>query len=160
MSNNIPYKKFGVVDKATAMSESGLAFLLKLLDATYPAPPFSEVCDLWPVEFSEGKAVFVAKPSSHFYNPMGTVHGGWISGVLDSAMGCAVHSMLKPGQAYTTVEMKVNFVRPLFEQTGMLRCEGTILHSGGRLATAEGKLTGADGKLIAHGSETCMILSA
>src|SRR5277367_3762058 len=158
MSNSIPYRKFGVVDKATAMSESGLAFLLKLLDATFPAPPFSEVFDIWPVEFSLGKAVFVAKPSARFYNPMGTVHGGWISGVLDSAMGCAVHSMLKPGQGYTTIEMKVNFVRPLLEQTGMLRCEANILHAGGRLATSEGKLTDADGKLIAHGSETCMIL--
>jgi uncharacterized protein (TIGR00369 family) len=77
--------------------------------------------------------------------------------VLDSAMGCAVHSMLKAGQAYTTVELKVNFVRPISEQTGIVRCEGKIVHSGGRLATSEGRLTDAAGKLLAHGSETCMI---
>jgi uncharacterized protein (TIGR00369 family) len=88
---------------------------------------------------------------------MGAVHGGWISTVLDSAMGCAVHSMLKAGQSYTTVEMKVNFVRPISEQTGIVRCEGKIVHSGGRLATSEGRLTDASGKLLAHGSETCMI---
>jgi uncharacterized protein (TIGR00369 family) len=91
---------------------------------------------------------------------LGTVHGGWISMVLDSAMGCAVHSLLKPGQAYTTVEMKVNFVRPLVESSGKVRCEGEIVHLGGRLATSQGRLTDMSGKLIAHGSETCMILGA
>ena len=154
-----PYTQFGLVDRELAVSESGYAFLLKLLDATHPAPPFSEICDVWPVEVMEGCVVFEAKPSARFYNPMGAVHGGWISTVLDSAMGCAVHSMLKAGQAYTTVEMNVNFVRPLLEQTGILRCEGKIVHSGSRLATSEGKLRDAAGNIIAHGSETCMILS-
>jgi uncharacterized protein (TIGR00369 family) len=154
-----PYTQFGLVDRELAVSESGYAFLLKLLDATHPAPPFSEICDVWPVEVMEGCVVFEGKPSARFYNPMGVVHGGWISTVLDSAMGCAVHSMLKAGQAYTTVEMNVNFVRPLLEQTGILRCEGKIVHSGGRLATSEGKLKDAAGDIIAHGSETCMILS-
>jgi uncharacterized protein (TIGR00369 family) len=158
MHRNIPYKQFGVVEATTAASESGHAFLLKLLNATYPAPPFSEVCDVWPVEVVEGRVIFEARPSSRFYNPMGTVHGGWISTVLDSAMGCAVHSMLKAGQSYTTVEIKVNFVRPLLEESGIVRCEGNIVHSGGRLATSEGRLTDAAGNLIAHGSETCMIL--
>ena len=74
-------------------------------------------------------------------------------------MGCAVHSLLKPGQVYTTAELKVNFVRPLLEQTGKLRCEGKIIHFGGRLATSEGRLTDLSGNLIAHGSETCMILN-
>jgi len=157
MAPNNPYKHFGVVDKNTAASESGYAFLLKLLDATHPAPPISEACDVWLAEVAEGRIVFEAKPSARFYNPMGAVHGGWISTVLDSAMGCAVHSMLKAGQAYTTVELKVNFVRPISEQTGIIRCEGKIVHSGGRLATSEGRLTDAAGKLLAHGSETCMI---
>ena len=158
MAHNNPYTRFGVVDTNTAASDSGHAFLLKLLDAAYPAPPFSEVCDIWPVEASEGRALFDARPSARFYNPMGTVHGGWISTVLDSAMGFAVHSMLKAGQTYTTIELKVNFVRPIFEQTGIVRCEGKIVHSGSRLATAEARLTDAGGKLLAHGSSTCMIL--
>ncbi len=160
MAHNNPYKRFGVVDRNIAASESGHAYLMKLLDGTHPAPPFSEVCDAWLVEVGEGRVVFEARPSARFYNPMGTVHGGWISTVLDSAMGCAVQSVLKAGQAYTTVELKTNFVRPLLEQTGMVRCEGKIVHSGGRLATAEGRLIDGAGKLIAHGSETCMIMSA
>ncbi len=157
--NRNPYTQFGVLDKSLMVGESGHAVLLKLLDATYPAPPFSETCDVWPVEVTEGCVVFEAKPSARFYNPMGVVHGGWISIVLDSAMGCAVHSMLKAGEAYTTVEMNVNFVRPLLEDTGTLRCEGKVLHCGGRLATSEARVTDAAGNLIAHGSETCMILS-
>jgi uncharacterized protein (TIGR00369 family) len=160
MANEIPFTRFGVVDRNVAASESGHAFLLKLLDATHPAPPISEACDLWLVEVAEGRVVFEAKPSARFYNPMGTMHGGWISAVLDSAMGCAVHSMLKAGQAYTTVELKLNFVRPLLEEAGIVRCEGKIVHAGNRLATSEGRLTDAAGKLIAHGSETCMVFPA
>jgi uncharacterized protein (TIGR00369 family) len=158
-TQQMPFQNFGVVDREEAARGSGLDFLLKLLDATYPAPPFSEAAEVWPVEAEPGRVVFKAKPSARFYNPMGTVHGGWISTVLDSAMGCAVHSVLKPGQAYTTVELKINFVRPVFEQTGVVRCEGKIVHAGGRLATSEGRLTDEEGNLLAHGSETCMILS-
>jgi uncharacterized protein (TIGR00369 family) len=158
MAHNNPFKRFGVVDTNAAASDSGLAFLMKLLDGTYPAPPFSEVCDIWPVEVSQGRALFEAQPSARFYNPMGTVHGGWITTMLDSAMGFAVHSMLKAGQTYTTIELKMNFVRPIFEQTGIVRCEGKIVHSGSRLATAEARLTDAAGKLLAHGSSTCMII--
>jgi uncharacterized protein (TIGR00369 family) len=132
MTNKMPYTKFGVVEKDVALSDNGYVFLKKLLDATHPAPPFSKVCDIWPVEVEEGRIVFEAQPSARFYNPMGTVHGGWISTVLDPAMGCAVHSMLKAGQAYTTVEMKVNFVRPLLDRIGIVRCEGKIVHLGGR----------------------------
>ena len=159
MPDHIPYTNFGVVERELAVSEGGHAFLLKLLNGTHPAPPFSQVCDIWPTEVEPGRIVFEARPAAQFYNPLGTIHGGWISTVLDSAMACAVHSMLKPGQAYTTVELKVNFVRPLFERTGKLRCEGKIVHCGGRLATSEGRLSDLSGNLIAHGSETCMILN-
>ena len=102
--------------------------------------------------------VFEADPSARFYNPMGTVHGGWISMLLDSAMGCAVHSTLKPGHAFTTVDMSVSFVRPVFEATGRLVCEAEVLHAGGRIATAQGRVRDGTGKLVAHGTETCMIL--
>jgi uncharacterized protein (TIGR00369 family) len=86
------------------------------------------------------------------------VHGGWIATVLDSAMGCAVHSVMKAGQAYTTVDMSVSLVRPVFARTGVLRCEGKLIHAGNRIATAEGRLWDHAGTLIAHGSETCMVL--
>ncbi len=160
MAHNNPYKQFGVVDRNLAASETGLAFLRKLLDGTYPAPPISEASDLWLAEVEQGRAVFDGKPGPRFFNPMGIVHGGWISTILDSAMGCAVHTVLKAGQSYTTIEMKVNFVRPVSENTGIVRCEGKVVHSGGRIATSEGRLTDASGKLLAHGSETCLIFSA
>jgi uncharacterized protein (TIGR00369 family) len=87
------------------------------------------------------------------------VHGGCISTLLDSAMGCAVHSVLAPGQAYTTVDMTVSFVRPVFQTTGKLRCEGKIIHAGGRIATAEGRVWDDADTLIAHGSETCLVMT-
>src|ERR1700719_3170353 len=153
------FANVGVVSKEIATGVSGLEFLKGLRNQVYPTPPFAETTEIWIAEVESGHIVFEASPSARFYNPMGTVHGGWISTVLDSAMGCAVHSLLKPGQAFTSVELKVNFVRPLFEQTGKLRCEGKIVHLGGRLATSEGRLTDLSGNLIAHGSTTCMILT-
>jgi len=160
MPDRVPYTKFGLVDREVVLGDTGHAFLQKLFDGTHPAPPFSETCEVWPTEVEVGRIVFEARPSARFYNPMGTVHGGWISTVLDSAMACAIHSKLKAGQAYTTVEMKVNFVRPLFDRTGKVRCEGRIVHLGSRMATSEGQLSDASGNLIAHGSETCMIMDA
>jgi uncharacterized protein (TIGR00369 family) len=100
---------------------------------------------------------FEASPSARFYNPMGLVHGGWLALLLDTAMGCAVHSTLEPGQIYTTVEMKTAFVRPVRETTGKLRCEGVLLHAGSRIASSEGKVFDGAGRLVAHGSETCLI---
>lgn len=91
------------------------------------------------------------------YNPIGSVHGGVALTLLDSAMGCAVHTLLDAGVGYTTLEVKTNFVRPITADTGPIRCEGTVIHSGSRIATAEGKLTDAAGKLLAHGTTTCMI---
>jgi uncharacterized protein (TIGR00369 family) len=85
------------------------------------------------------------------------VHGGIALTLLDSAMGCAVHTTLGPGVRYTTLEVKTNFVRPISVDTGVIRCEGVVLHAGSRIATAEGKLTDADGKLLAHGTTTCLI---
>ena len=152
--------KAGVVPQELATATPGLAFLEGLRDGALPAPPFAAVTDVWLVEAESGRVVFEATPSSRFYNPLGTVHGGWISTLLDSAMGCAVHSMLKVGQAYTTVDMTISFVRPVFERTGKLRCEGKIIHAGRRIATAEGRVYDAAGTLIAHGSETCLVMAA
>ena len=124
-----------------------------------PRPPIGDTLDFLPIRIEPGVAVFQGRPQIKHYNPLGTVHGGWISTLLDSAMGCAVHSVLKAGQAYTTIDMTINFVRPVFEKTGKLRCEGKIIHAGGRVATAEGRVWDQAGTLIAHGSETCMIMA-
>jgi uncharacterized protein (TIGR00369 family) len=139
---------------------SGLEFLRGLMDGTLPAPAFGTTSRIKPVSAEAGRVVFEGEPSGDFYNPMGTVHGGWIATLIDTAMACAVHSSLKPGEIFTTVEMHITFVRPVHETTGTLRCEGVLLHSGGRVASAEGKLYDAAGNLIAHGSETCLITRA
>jgi uncharacterized protein (TIGR00369 family) len=104
--------------------------------------------------------VFAAVPGPEHYNPIGSVHGGLAATLLDSAMGCAVHSTLPAGVGYTTLELKVNFTRPITSETGRILCEGTVVHRGGRVATAEGRVFAeADGKLLAHGTTTCLILS-
>lgn len=158
MTISQPPTKFGVVPMATAMHSDGLTFLRNMISQHYPAPPFAETSDIWLIMAEHGRVLFEALPAEKFLNPLGTVHGGWISTLLDSAMGCAVHSTLKPGHGFTTVDMTVSFVRAVLPTSGKLICEGKIIHSGGRIATAEGRVTDAAGKLIAHGTETCMIL--
>ena len=146
------------VPRELATAATGIELLEKLRDGALPPPPFAEVTDIWITEVERGRVVFEARPSRRFYNPLGTVHGGWIATVLDSAMGCAVHSIMKAGQAYTTVDMSVSFVRPVFADAGIVRCDGKLIHSGNRIATAEGRLWDAAGTLIAHGSETCLVI--
>jgi uncharacterized protein (TIGR00369 family) len=149
-------RRFGLVPPDLAARMSGLEFLRGLLEGTLPAPPFSQETDVWPREVERGRVVFEAVPSSRFYNPMGIVHGGWLTLVLDTAMGCAVHSVLDAGQGYTTIDLRTTFAKPVREATGRVRCEGYVLHVGERIASAEGRITAADGTLLAHGSETCL----
>lgn len=139
---------------------SGLQILEAMLDGRLPLPPFGVTTDIRPEEVSEGRIVFSGVADQSFLNPLGTVHGGWVATILDSAMACAVHSLLKPGQIYTTTSFTLNFVRPLLPQAERVRCEGVAVHVGSRFATSEGRLFDAKGKLIAHGSETCLIMSA
>jgi uncharacterized protein (TIGR00369 family) len=148
---------FGVVPRELLVAEPGLAFLRAMIAGRHPAPPFARSTGIWLTEADEGRAVFAGLPSEGFFNPIGTIHGGWTAAILDSAMACAVHATLAAGQAYTTVEMKLNFVRPVLPSSGRLTCEGVVIHRGGTLATSEGRLVDANGKLIAHGTETCMI---
>jgi uncharacterized protein (TIGR00369 family) len=148
----------GIVPRDVAASMTGLAFLAALRDGSLVRPPFSETTDIHPVEIELGRIVFEGMPSERFYNPMGTVHGGWIAALLDTAMACAIQSMLSAGQSYTTLELKTNFVRPVFESTGVLRCEGIVLSMGGRVGSSEGKVFDKQGNLVAHGSETCLIM--
>jgi uncharacterized protein (TIGR00369 family) len=159
MTNAYETAKADSASSRPAAPIAGLDFLKRLADGSHPAPPFAGETDIWIVEAERGRVLFAATPSRRFYNPLGTVHGGWISTLLDSAMGCAVHSLLAPRQGYTTVDMTVSFVRPVFEKTGQLRCEGKIIHAGGRIATAEGRVWDEAGTLIAHGSETCLVMT-
>jgi uncharacterized protein (TIGR00369 family) len=142
----------------TGRSISGIAFLRAMQSGELPPPPFAALLGIWITEVSEGRVVFATEPSEYHYNPLGTVHGGVIATLLDSALGCAVQSMLPAGTSYTTLELKVNYLRPITEKTGTVYAEGKIIHLGGRIATAEARLTDAKGKLYAHATTTCIIL--
>ena len=142
----------------TGKTISGIAYLKALQSGEFPPPPIAVLIGMWITEVSEGRVVFAAEPAEYHYNPLGTVHGGVMATLLDSALGCAVQSMLPAGTSYTTLELKVNYLRPVTAKTGTLYCEGKIIHVGGRIATAEGRLTDAGGKLYAHGTTTCIIL--
>jgi uncharacterized protein (TIGR00369 family) len=126
---------------------------------TVPPPPIAVTLGFEIVEAAEGRAVFAVRPDEYHYNPIGSVHGGLAATLLDSAMGCAVETTLEHGAGYTTLELKVNYVRPMTRETGRVRCEGTVVHRGGTTATAEGRLIAEEsGKLLAHGTTTCLVL--
>ena len=136
---------------------TGLEYLRKIVAGELPRPPMGALMDFGLAELEEGRAVFTVEPAEYHYNPIGVVHGGLAATLLDSAMGCAVHSTLPAGAGYTTLEIKVNYVRPMTAETGEVRCEARVIHAGGRTATAEGKILDAAGKLYAHGTTTCII---
>jgi uncharacterized protein (TIGR00369 family) len=137
---------------------SGLEYLKAVFERKLPPPPIAATLDFTGAEVEAGRAVFVGEPAEFMYNPIGVVHGGFALTILDSAMGCAVHSMLAAGEGYTSLETSVNFVRPITLETGRVRCEGKIIHRGGRIATAEGSLIAeSTGKLLAHGTTTCLV---
>ena len=139
---------------------SGLEVFDGILSGRLPSVFIGETLDFVPIEISFGRAVFQGRPSLAHYNPLGSVHGGWIATLLDSCVGCAVHSTLAGGKAYTTAELKINYVRPVTTRVGLLRAEGRTIHVGSRMATADGRLVGPDGKLYAHASTTCFVFDA
>ena len=136
---------------------SGMQVFEKMFSGELPYAPIGETLDFLPVEIEPGRAVFQGRPMFRHYNPLGTVHGGWIATLLDSCVGCAVHSALPAGKGYTTVELKINYVRAVTTQVQLVRAEGKVIHLGGRMATADGRLVGPDGKLYAHASTTCFV---
>ena len=144
---------------ARGLQLSGMEYVRAIFAGELPAPPISVLMGFRGVEAEPGRAVFEMTPGPEHYNPIGSVHGGIALTLLDSAMGCAVHTTLAPGVGYTTLEVKTNFVRPITADTGLIRCEGIVIHAGSRIATAEGKLTDEGGKLLAHGTTTCMIFA-
>jgi len=136
---------------------SGIDVFRAMIAGELPRPPIAETLGFILVDVEPGRAVFQGRPSRALLNPLGTVHGGWFATLLDSALGCAVHSQLPAGKSYTTLELKVNIVRPLAESGDLVRAEGQIVHFGRQTATAEARLVGPDGKLYAHGTTTCLV---
>lgn len=150
----------GLLSREAMLRESGLELLQGMVEGRHPAPPFAKTTGVFLSEVAEGRVVFTGYPHEAFLNPLGGIHGGWTSGIMDSAMACAIHSVLRPGEGYATVELKVHLVRGIRPDTGELFCEGRLVHRGGTLATSEGFLRDAAGKLYAHGTETCLIFDA
>jgi len=140
-------------------SLSGLEYLRKIVAGELPRPPISALMNFGLVELEEGRAVFAVEPAEYHYNPIGVVHGGLAATLLDSAMGCAVHTHMPAGGGYTTLEAKTHLTRAISAKTGVLRAIGKVLHVGSRVATAEGRLVDVAGKLYAHATTTCMVLS-
>ena len=141
-----------------AQTMSGLEYLRALQEEKVPPPPIAVLLGMWIEELSEGHVVFAAEPAEYDYNPIGTVHGGFAATLLDSALGCAIHSTLPAGIGYTTLQLNVNYLRPITNKTGIMYSTGNVIQVGGRVATAEGRLTDAHGKLYAHATTTCIIL--
>lgn len=137
---------------------TGLDALHAMIKGNLASPSIARTLNFALVEADHGRAVFGGEPTEDFLNPHGSVHGGWAAAILDSALGCAVHTTLAIGDKYTTVEMKVNYLRPIFPgKPGRLICEGKVINRGRTLALSEARLVDLEGRLYAHASETCMI---
>jgi uncharacterized protein (TIGR00369 family) len=148
----------GIADARGRMS--GLEYMQRLAAGEVPQSGMAELMGFKLVEVQEGYAVLVVKPEERHYNGIGIAHGGLAATLLDSATGCAINTMMPAGRIFTTLEMKINYVRPIRSEAGLLRCEARVIHAGSRVATAEGRVVDGEGKLYAHGTATCMLFKA
>lgn len=149
---------FTTLDRETLKSLSGLELFQRIMNGEAPNAPFLDLIGARIDEVEKGRVVYKSTPGPQHYNPMGVAHGGYASTLLDSAMGCAIHTVCEPGTGNLTLELKVNLVRAITSDVGELTVEGSILHQGRRIATADGRIVDANGKLYAHGNTTCMIV--
>jgi len=141
-----------------ALTISGIEYLKAMSDAKFPLPPLLYTLDFSVTTIESGNVVFEFTPQEFHYNPIGTVHGGVISAILDSAMGCSVHSLLPAGKGYTTLELKVNFLKAITIKTGKLKTIGKVINLGGRTALVEAQLIDDNNIIYAHAVSTCLIL--
>jgi uncharacterized protein (TIGR00369 family) len=144
---------------AVGAQMAGLDYVRAVQAAELPPPPISAVMNFRIAELEEGEAVFIGEPGEEHYNPIGVVHGGYASTILDSALGCAVHTTLSAGVSYTSQTLEVKYLRPITRDTGAVRAEAHVVHRGRKTATSEARLTSvATGKLLATGTSTCLII--
>ena len=149
-----------MVGAALALDLSGLDYLRAMAEQRIAPPPIAALLGMGIVDIQPGRVTFSLEVGEHLYNPIGSVHGGVFCTLLDSAMGCAVHSTLGRGQAYTTLELKVNLVKALTVNTPSVVATGQVISGGRRVVTASGQITGPDGTLYAHASTTCLAFEA
>jgi uncharacterized protein (TIGR00369 family) len=136
---------------------SGLEYMQKLAAGELPQSGMGQLMGFKLVEVSKGYAVLSVQPDKRHYNGIGIAHGGLAATLLDSATGCAINTMMDAGRIFTTLEMKINYIRPIRGETGVVRCEARVIHAGSRTAYAEGRIVDENGKLYAHGTATCML---
>jgi uncharacterized protein (TIGR00369 family) len=142
-----------------ARERSGMEMLQAVIDGTVGPPPIADLLGMSLLEVAEGRAVFAVDPAEWMYNPIGSVHGGIAATLLDSCMGCAIHTTLPAGVGYATSDLQIRYARGITLDTGRIVAEGTVVHAGRRLATAEGRLTAQDtGKLLAHATTACILI--
>lgn len=149
----------GLAQAAQIADLSGRQILEAMMSGRLPYPPMNETANMTLLEIDEGRAVFQGVPSLRHYNPLGCVHGGWFATLLDSALGCAVQTLLPAGRGYVTVGLNLNIVRPASDRSGPLRACAQVVHPGGRIVTAEARLTDEKGQLYAHASTTCLVIT-
>mgnify|MGYP000895542649 FL=1 len=147
----------GVANPEQIKGLNGLQMMQAMLRGELPYASIAKTLDFLLLQVEEGRAIFQGSPGATHLNPMGTIHGGWYATLLDSALGCAVHTLMPVGRSYTTAELGVNLVRGIGHKTKRVRAEGTVLHCGRQLATAQARLYGPDGTLYAHATTTCLV---
>lgn len=147
----------GMASRDQLRERSGLEFMTGIGSGELPPPPIAQLLDFVPISVEAGRAVFQGTPRFDHYNPIGSVHGGYAATLLDTAVGCAIHSMLPAGKGYTTLELKLNYIRAMTDKTGPVRAEGKVISVGGQVGIAEGRITDASGKLYAFATTTCLI---
>lgn len=153
-----PTHQYGLPDPQVAAGMTGRAFLQAIIDGRFPQPPIARTLSFRLAEVGEGFAAFEGEPGPQLCNPMGVVHGGWALTLLDSATGCAAHSLMPAGVSSTSIETKVNFSRAIRPDTGRVRAEGRVVSHGRQIISTEGKLFGPDGRVLAHGTSTIFVL--
>lgn len=149
----------GIATAGDVAGMSGMELFTAIFAGELPPALIGDTLDFVAIRMAPGEAVFQGRPMRRHYNPMGSVHGGWFATLLDSAVGCAVHTTLPAGRGYTTLELKVNMVRALNDRVPLVRAEGKVIHAGRQVATAEGRIVGPDGKLYAHATTTCLVFN-
>jgi uncharacterized protein (TIGR00369 family) len=151
--------RYGLATPAELAGKTGRDFLQAAIEGRLPQPPICETLSFGLVEVGDGFAAFEGEPGPHLLNPLGGVHGGWALTLIDSACGCAAHSLLPAGTGYATIETKGNFSRPIAKDTGRVRAEGRVVSRGRQIISTEAKVLSADGKVLAHGTSTLLVLS-
>lgn len=146
--------------EGSAFGRSGMEMFEAIFSGELPPPPINDTVNILAIHIEPGIAVFQGRPQRRLYNPLGMVHGGWFATLLDSAVGCAVHSTLPAGKGFTTLELKVNMLRAINEKVPLVRAEGKLIHAGRQVAVADGRIVGPDGKIYAHATTTCLIFDA